>query len=87
MPPHEHRPDLGEANTEIQQEPRLLTEALVREEAASLVGDDSINHNVFRFHSDLLLPAGMSSVNVCAWLPAALFPLFLFGLCGPTRFF
>lgn len=40
---------------------------------ALLVLDDSIDHNVFSFHNDLLLPGGMSSVNVCAWLPTALF--------------
>lgn len=53
---------------------------------ALLVLDDTINRSVFCFHNDLLLPGGMSSVDMCGWLPTALFPLFLFGLCGPWRF-
>jgi len=54
--------------------------------ATLLVLDDSIDHSVFCFHNDLLLPGGMSSVNMRAGLPIALFPLFLFGLCEPWRF-
>lgn len=38
-----------------------------------LVLDDRIDHNVFCFHNDLLLPSGMSSVNICGWLPVVLF--------------
>lgn len=48
---------------------------------------DSINHLVFSFYSDLSPPRGMSSVKMCGELPVALFPLFLFGLCGPWRRF
>lgn len=49
--------------------------------------DDSIGRDVFCFNSDLSPPGGMSSVKMCGRLPVALFPLFLFGLCGPWRRF